>query len=298
MTSLPSIEEINRVLAEMNPTLRTQHRALLGDGETIAVPSDSATLMYVIQGELRASASSFGRFPATLSTGDAALFRGGVAGAMIAQQHAFVLVTSLDFSMLSAGVRDRLPEVLMVRDLAGNEPAVAALAAQLGPEISHERNEAHTAVPSVHCQMMANTVLLSVIHTWAVRGCAPAGWPSRTNDPFLDRVLEAIDADPGSDWKVEELARAGAMSRSAFAERFRSAIGTSPGKYVGEARIRSAQTLLAQGMAVSEVSRATGYGSDEGFSRAFQRSVGMPPSVWRSETLQGATGERLRPAVC
>lgn len=289
MSSRPSNEDINRVLAEINPTLRTQHRAMLGDGETIAVPSDTATLIYVIQGELRASVSSLGRFPATLSAGDAALFRGGVVGTMIAQQHAFVLVTSLDFSALSAGVRDRLPEVLMVRDLPGNEPAVAALAAQLGPEISHARNTTTIAVPSVHCQMMANTVLLSVIHTWAVRGCAPAGWPSRTNDPFLDRVLEAIDADPGSDWKVEELARAGAMSRSAFAERFRSALGTSPGKYVGEVRIRSAQTLLAKGMGVSEVSRATGYGSDEGFSRAFQRSVGVPPSAWRSEALQGAT---------
>lgn len=289
----PSDDDINRVLAEINPTLRTQHRALLGAGEPIAVPSDSATLLYVIEGELSASASarsaSLGSFPAELSQGDAALFRGDLSGTLIAQQESFVLVTSLDFSSLSAGARDRLPEVLLVRDLPGNEPAVAALAAQLGPEISSARGDVNTAAHSVHCQMMANTVLLSVIHTWAVRGCAPAGWPSRTNDPFLDRVLAAIDADPGSDWKVEELARAGAMSRSAFSERFRSAIGTSPGKYVGAARIRSAQTLLAKGMGVSEVSRATGYSSDEGFSRAFQRSLGVPPSVWRSEALQNAT---------
>lgn len=288
MTSLPSNEDINRVLAGVNPTLRTQHRALLGHGDTLAVPSDPATLLYVIRGELRASVSALGRFPEMLSTGDAVLFRGGVAGTMIAEQHAFVLVTSLDFSALSSGVRDRLPEVLMVRDLAETEPAVAALAAQLGPELSYQRNETNECAPSVHCQMMANTVLLSVIHTWAVRGCAPAGWPSRTNDPFLDRVLEAIDAEPGNDWNLEELARAGAMSRSAFAERFRAAIGTSPGKYVGEARIRSAQRLLAKGLGVSEVSRATGYGSDEGFSRAFQRSVGVTPSAWRSDAMQGA----------
>lgn len=292
--SPPSDAEINRVLEEVRPTLRGQHRVTLQDGDTIAVPGDHATLLYVISGEMRGGSavhrgSSIG-LPAMLSAGDAVLFNGNVSGSYYAHHHAFALVTSLDFSRLSASVRDRLPEVLLVCDLPGNEPAVAAFAAQIGPEVSAGQRPAQSSPPSVHCQMMANTVLLSVIHTWAARGCAPAGWPSRTNDPHLDRVLEAIDANPGGEWRIEDLARVGAMSRSAFSERFRSALGTSPGKYVGEARIRSAQQLLARGMGVSEVSRAIGYGSDEGFSRAFQRSVGTTPSAWRSDALQHASG--------
>lgn len=292
--SPPSDAEINRVLAEIHPTLRGQHRVALQDGDTIAIPSNHATLLYVISGKIRASSAVHHTpkvgLPATLSEGDAALFSGNVAGSYVADHHAFALVTSLDFSGLSSSVRDRLPKVLLVSDLPGNEPAVAAFAAQIGPEVAAGLRPAQDSTPSVHCQMMANTVLLSVIHTWAARGCAPEGWPSRTNDPHLDRVLDAIDANPGGEWSIEDLARVGAMSRSAFSERFRTALGTSPGKYVGEARIRSAQSLLARGMGVSEVSRAIGYGSDEGFSRAFQRSVGITPSAWRSEALQHARG--------
>lgn len=287
---MPSDADIDRVLAGINPTLRAQHRMMLSAGEVIAVPVDSATLVYVIEGELRAvrpvGLSADSGSPASLAAGDAALFGGGEPGSFVADSHAFVLMSSLDFSSLSDGARLMLPRVLTVRDLPGNEPAVAALAAKLGPEITGNPLRPSAVGPSVLCQMMATTVLLSVIRTWAVRGCAPTGWPSRTNDPFLDRVLEEIDANPGNEWRIEDLARSGAMSRSAFAERFRMALGTSPGRYVGEARIRSAQLLLAQGKGISEVSRATGYASDEGFSRAFQRRVGLTPSAWRSDALQ------------
>jgi AraC-like DNA-binding protein len=46
--------------------------------------------------------------------------------------------------------------------------------------------------------------------------------------------------------------------------------------------MRAAQELLSRGLGVSTVSRELGYASDEGFSRAFRRSVGTTPSAWRS----------------
>ncbi|KIP95217.1 hypothetical protein RU09_01735 [Microbacterium sp. MEJ108Y] len=137
----------------------------------------------------------------------------------------------------------------------------------------------------VICRMMAQTVLLSVIRAWAANGCAPAGWPSVSNDPFLDRVVEAIHEQPGRDWTVERLASVGAMSRSVFAERFRSAIGRSPADYVTEVRVDAAKRMLSEGRSVSETSRELGYASDEGFSRAFRRRTGMAPSVWRATQL-------------
>lgn len=253
------------------------------------IPTAGVTLVYIIEGSVSVDLFRGSPSSSTFSTGDALMFTGQEAHSLSVTQHAFVLISTLDFTDASAHVLQLFPDMISVRDLAGSEPAVAALASQLGPELG-SGTDSCAAEPgsSVVCRMMANTVLVSVIRTWVLHGCAPDGWPSRTNDPYLDRVVEAIHADPARGWTIEDLARAGAMSRSVFSARFRSATGVSPASYVTEVRIRSAQELLARGLGVSEVSRAIGYGSDEGFSRAFRRHVGLTPSVWRSSALHTA----------
>ncbi|WP_053387925.1 AraC family transcriptional regulator [Leucobacter japonicus] len=291
---------IDRVLASINARVKQQHRVTVRPGDAVSIPRGSVTLVYVIEGDLRVHPNG----PRTvvpdaalaahddvrhLSIGDAQLFTGREAHALRVDEHAFVLLSSLDFTEATAHVLELLPDTILVRDLPGTEPAVAALASMLGPEVGRPAEAcSDQAGSSIVCGMMANTVLVSVIRAWAIRGCAPDGWPSRTNDPFLDRVVEAIHADPGRVWTLEDLARTGAMSRSVFAERFRIATGTSPANYLTDVRIRSAQQLLAEGRGVSEVSRAIGYTSDDGFSRAFRRRVGVTPSAWRSGALRAS----------
>lgn len=173
-----------------------------------------------------------------------------------------------------------LPGFVVVNDFAGLEPAAAALVAQLGmppfPAV-----DARSGDPVI-CRMMATTVLLSVIRAWAENGCAPEGWAARSSDPFLDRVITAIHQAPGREWTVESLAGVGAMSRSVFAERFRSVVGQSPASYVTHVRMDAAKSMLTAGSTVSETARELGYSSDEGFSRAFRRHTGMTPSAWRA----------------
>ena len=95
-------------------------------------------------------------------------------------------------------------------------------------------------------------------------------------------MVAAINDAPGKDWTLDALASLGAMSRTVFAERFRTVIGQSPATYVTDVRMRRAKELLDAGRSVSETSRELGYASDEGFSRAFRRHTGVVPSVWRS----------------
>src|SRR5690606_12250976 len=99
----------------------------------------------------------------------------------------------------------------------------------------------------------------SLIRAWAENGCAPDGWPSRSNDPFLDRVVEAIHEQPGREWTVETLAGLGAMSRSVFAERFHAAFGRSPVSYVTEVRMEVAKRMLDARRSVSDTARELGY---------------------------------------
>jgi AraC-like DNA-binding protein len=132
----------------------------------------------------------------------------------------------------------------------------------------------------VICLLMHRMLLLDVIRVWFELGCAPDGWPGADHDPHLDRVVAAIDADPGRAWTVDTLAHMGAMSRSAFAAAFREHYGVSPARFVTQIRMARAMRMLSAGASVAEAGAELGYVSTEGFSRRFREHVGVTPSAW------------------
>ncbi|WP_426187262.1 helix-turn-helix transcriptional regulator [Microbacterium sp. TWP3-1-2b2] len=217
--------------------------------------------------------------PDVLAEGGALLTLGDRSIILDAPDGATLVVGELQLSDPTA--LHMVPGFVVVSDFAALEPAAAALAAQLGLD-PFAAPDVRSGDPVI-CRMMATTVLLSVIRAWAEIGCVPDAWAARSNDPFLDRVVAAIHQAPGREWTVESLAGVGAMSRSVFAERFRSVIGRSPASYVVSVRMDAAKSMLAAGSTVSETARELGYSSDEGFSRAFRRETGMTPSTWRAE---------------
>jgi len=217
-----------------------------------------------------------------LVEGDAFLTLGRAPVTLRTEHGASLMIAELHLSETAHMLRDVLPEFVTVTGFAALEPAAAALARNFGQGAADHKS-LRSGDPVI-CRMMAMTMLLSVIRAWAENGCAPTGWPSRSNDPFLDRVVEAIHDEPGREWTVQALAGLGAMSRSVFAERFHSALGQSPASYVTEVRMQTAKGMLGAGRSVSDTSRSLGYGSDEGFSRAFRRATGMTPSAWRTSS--------------
>jgi len=50
----------------------------------------------------------------------------------------------------------------------------------------------------------------------------PPGWLRVLTDERLRPAIGLMHADPGKPWSLDELARAAAMSRTSFAERFRT----------------------------------------------------------------------------
>ncbi|MBS1673889.1 MAG: helix-turn-helix transcriptional regulator [Actinobacteria bacterium] len=274
---------VDALLASIDTTLRRQVRIAPDPHDTIALDRDALSIVYVIDGAVR---TRCGDKPMSLTKGDAVLTPGRIPMSLKTDPGTRILISTLTLTPGAAHIATALPDVALVRDFAHHEPAAAGLAAQIGidltdPLLGATERDCTTGGDDVVCRMMANTVLVSLVRAWAAHGCAPAGWPSRTADPFLERAIEAIHAAPGRDWSVEGLANVSAMSRTVFAERFRQEFGTSPASYVTEVRIRAAQDRLALGCLVSEISRDLGYGSDEGFSRAFRRRTGQTPSAWR-----------------
>lgn len=290
-------DALARVLATVDLRVGFARRVPISSGELLPMMPDAMTLVYVAEGgvaghpplqagcRLDVDRSSqevsvdAGAPRDLLVAGDAFLTRGGSPFALEADGDTTLIVLDIELADAASPLLALLPDLVTVTGFDALEPAAATLAAGMG--LVDPTQFPLRRTDPVICKLMATTVFLSVIRAWAENGCAPAGWLQTSSDPFLDRVIDAIHDEPGRDWTVERLASVGAMSRSTFAERFRSAIGRSPAEYVTEVRVDQAKRMLDAGRSVSDISRALGYASDEGFSRAFRRRTGMTPSSWR-----------------
>ncbi len=101
-------------------------------------------------------------------------------------------------------------------------------------------------------------------------------------DPRILRAVHAVNAALAKRWTVHALARVAGMSRAAFARAFVAEIGAPPLAFVTRARMQRASALLIRSdKKLAEVANEVGYASEFALSRAFRRTIGLPPSVFR-----------------
>ena len=110
-----------------------------------------------------------------------------------------------------------------------------------------------------------------------------AGWLRVVTDKRLAPALRLMHGDPARSWRLEELARAAAMSRATFASYFKSVAGIAPMSYLTEWRMRLAEQALRKDRAhIGDVGRSLGYASESAFSNAFKRVTGRSPMHFKS----------------
>lgn len=91
----------------------------------------------------------------------------------------------------------------------------------------------------------------------------------------IDRVMEAIRADPASDRSLDALADIACLSRFHFARVFRAMTGETPAEAVRRTRLNHAALLLVVTAApVEEIARQCGFGHPDSFHRAFRAAFG------------------------
>ncbi|GAA5131763.1 AraC family transcriptional regulator [Pseudonocardia adelaidensis] len=125
-------------------------------------------------------------------------------------------------------------------------------------------------------------LLLEVLRAYVHQAELPAGWLRALTDERLRPAIGLMHAEPGRPWRLEELARAAAMSRTSFAERFRTVAGVPPLTYLSRWRMLLAQRALRDGDArIGSLAAELGYASESAFSTAFKREVGESPLRFR-----------------
>jgi len=107
---------------------------------------------------------------------------------------------------------------------------------------------------------------------------ARSGWLYALADARMGIAIAAMHDAPSRRWTVATLASASAMSRTAFATRFKATVGQAPMDYLTRLRMLMAAKRLAEpGSRVSVVAQDLGYDSESSFSAAFKRAMGTAP---------------------
>jgi AraC-like DNA-binding protein len=167
-----------------------------------------------------------------------------------------------------------LPAVGLVR---GSGAALRGCLHRLFDEVTENRMGSAFAI-----RQYGQLVLLEVLRAYVDQTELPPGWLRVLTDERLHPALRLMHAEPGKPWGLAELAHAAAMSRTSFAERFRTVAGTPPLTYLNRWRMLLAQRALRDGdVRVGALAAELGYASESAFSTAFKREVGESPLRYR-----------------
>ena len=130
---------------------------------------------------------------------------------------------------------------------------------------------------------LADILIIQAIRSWMAEDpSAKTGWLGALQDKQIGYSIVLIQRDPAREWTVASLADEVAMSRSAFAARFKELVGESPMQYITHWRMNVALTWLQEeNLSLGELAARLGYRSEAAFSRAFKRFIGVSPGAAR-----------------
>lgn len=168
----------------------------------------------------------------------------------------------------------------LVRPVAENLSDVPVVSAAFASLLEEVASPTEGTRPLTSALMKACLVVLlrRHLHTSRIAGVTPALF----HDPRIGRAIAAVLDRPAGPHSVTLLAKEAAMSRSAFAREFKSAVGLTPMDFVARVRLSHAhRLLLSTSIAVETIASSIGFGSRSHFSRLFREHYGTDPSSFR-----------------
>ncbi len=181
-----------------------------------------------------------------------------------------------------------MPPLLLVHGGGADDPTLPMLLEVMAAEVVNQRMGAATVMTR-----LADAIIARVVRAWVEsRSADTSGWLAAIHDPKIGRALAAIHRHPGDTWSIETLAKVARISRSRFSERFAAVVGMPPAQYVARWRMHLASIWLRnERLTIAEVALRLAYESEASFSRAFKRSMGVPPSALRRMQSAAADSE-------
>jgi AraC-like DNA-binding protein len=180
-----------------------------------------------------------------------------------------------DFPLLN-----RLPKMIHIPGAQGRlEQGFAELVNFIARESVSQQPGA-----DVMLRRLTELLFIQVIRLWIDQQAeASVGWVGALRDQPISAALGLIHQSPERSWKVQELAEAAALSRSAFSARFTELVGEPPLTYLTRWRMLRATRMLKNEVRMETIAEQLGYESEAAFRKAFKREIGIPPAQYRRQ---------------
>jgi AraC-like DNA-binding protein len=85
------------------------------------------------------------------------------------------------------------------------------------------------------------------------------------------------------------------LSRSVFAVRFKTLVGSTPADYLADWRMALAMQQLVRGQSVKCIADSLGYANASALSRAFTQRIGVSPRAWLATLTSPTAAPRYQP---
>lgn len=105
-----------------------------------------------------------------------------------------------------------------------------------------------------------------------------------SGDPLLAPVLTALEANPGDNRSLPELARAANTTERTLMRRCQRDLGMSLPEWRQRLRVVKAMPLLETGRTVESIALDLGYGSSSAFIAMFRKLMGITPDEFRKNS--------------
>jgi AraC-like DNA-binding protein len=174
-----------------------------------------------------------------------------------------------------------LPPAVHIRGVAGRPvPWLAATLSLLSTEAASSAPGAEAVVSRLADALLTQALRVALAELEESDGAGVLA----LRDPQIAAAIELIHRQPERAWTVLELAAEVALSRSAFAARFRRLVGESPMRYTTRTRLAHAAALLHKTDApLAEIAARAGYATEFSFGKAFKRAFGIAPGAYRAQ---------------
>jgi AraC-like DNA-binding protein len=176
----------------------------------------------------------------------------------------------------------RLPAVLKIEGQAGGPLPWLKRTIDL---LTGEMTAAYAGVQTLVTRL-SEVLLVQALRGYfsELNGNTPPGLAGFA-DPQIGKAIAMMQERPAEPWTLDRMASAVAMSRAAFAARFRELTGDPPMRYLTRYRVFAAALELRQSNdSLARIAESTGYESEVSLSKAFRRYFGVAPGIYRKAT--------------
>lgn len=133
-------------------------------------------------------------------------------------------------------------------------------------------------------ESLTKNLLLMTMREQLSDMCADSPLRLLLSEPQIACVVNAMTADPGRRFSVEDLAQLAMMTPQALSRRFEAIFAATPSEYLQQLRLNLAATLLRDtDLPVKTIAGKVGFASRSHFSRLFSKFSGYDPTAYRCE---------------